>query len=87
MKSTTGNGTGSDDAQAKGKQDGFTLIETLVVIVILGILAAIAIPMYIGQRDKAKEATLAENSHGVYVSLHHHVAARPGHDLAGSRTR
>ena len=57
-----------------GRTDGFTLVELLVVIVILGILAAIAIPIYTGQRDKSKEATLAENSHGVYISLHHHVA-------------
>ena len=32
------------------------MIEVLIVMVIIAILAAIAIPMYIGQRDRAKDA-------------------------------
>jgi type IV pilus assembly protein PilA len=38
------------------RQDGFTLIELLVVILIIAILAAIAIPVFLRQRERAYEA-------------------------------
>ena len=45
-------------AAAREKEEGFTLIELLVVIIIIGILAAIAIPVFLNQRKKGWDAAV-----------------------------
>jgi general secretion pathway protein G len=75
-----------------GDRAGFTLVEILIVVIILGILAAVAIPQFTGSTDEARDVTLKANltqmRNAIELYYHQHNNVYPGakHFTDGSTT-
>src|ERR1700759_2158611 len=69
------------------KEAGFTLIELLVVMLILGILAAIALPAFFNQKEKAGDAKAKENAHTAQVALETYSTDNNGSYLNATVTK
>ena len=64
--------------QRSGNERGFTLIELLVVILIIGILAAIAIPSFLNQKNKASDAAAKELAHSAQIAAETYATDNSG---------
>jgi len=68
------------------KRAGFTLIEILIVVVLIGSLAAVAIPRYTGSKERAYSAAMKADLHIAALYEEQYAAENHGQYFAGSAT-
>ena len=68
------------------EDEGFTLIELLVVIIIIGILAAIAIPTFLNQRKKGWKSAIKSDLHNAAIAEESYATDNDGQYFGSSTT-